>query len=148
MKKTSTELCLCGSGKTLADCCALLIGTDRVAETAEQLMRSRFTAYAQKNVKYIFDTTDPQVRMDFDMKSNEDWANEVDFFHLDVRATSTEGNKGNVEFIAKYRTKDGAEHLHHEFSKFRRVNGVWYFRDGRVVVQPPANQEQTQSQEK
>ena len=41
-------LCPCGSEKIYTECCEPLIKGDRVAETAEALMRSRYTAHAKK----------------------------------------------------------------------------------------------------
>uniref|UniRef100_UPI003563DCE8 YchJ family protein n=1 Tax=Desulfosarcina sp. TaxID=2027861 RepID=UPI003563DCE8 len=57
-------LCPCGSGKDYEDCCGPLIKGDRVADTAEDLMRSRYTAHAKKNFDYIFETTHPSNRQE------------------------------------------------------------------------------------
>lgn len=125
--------CPCGSGKKYTDCCEILITEKKLANTSEELMRSRYTAYTQKNMDYIESTTDPQGFTALDMQANKDWANEVTFTKLEILNSQDEGNKGTVEFKAYFTTKDGAEHIHHEVSKFRKLSGTWYFRDGRIV---------------
>lgn len=49
-------LCPCGSKLPYAECCALLHQHKQVAQNAEQLMRSRYSAYALKNIDYIYHT--------------------------------------------------------------------------------------------
>ncbi len=94
-------------------------------------MRSRYTAYARKNFDYILNTTDPQRRYDFDHESSRAWMNGSTFTGLQVLSASEEGNKGVVEFIARYRYGGGREETHHERSRFRKQGGRWFFRDGK-----------------
>jgi len=42
--------CPCGAGPTFAACCQPILAQQRPAETAEQLMRSRFTAHVARQV--------------------------------------------------------------------------------------------------
>lgn len=126
--------CPCGTGKELAHCCQPFIKGTEMPATPEQLMRSRYTAFSLKNMKYIQETMDPQVRLEFDLKANEEWALSSQFLKLEVIQASQEGNKGQVEFKAWFKTGDGPEQIHHEFAKFRKQAGVWYFKDGRTVT--------------
>src|SRR5699024_1686462 len=41
----SDEPCPCGTDRPLSECCGPLLTTERLAETAEELMRSRYTAH-------------------------------------------------------------------------------------------------------
>ena len=97
-------------------------------------MRSRFTAFAVKNMDYIYDTTDPQERHDFDVEGNRAWAKDFTFTKLEILKSSEDGNKGFVEFKAHYEAKDLPSKIHHEQSKFRKQKGIWYFKDGKVLV--------------
>jgi SEC-C motif-containing protein len=124
--------CPCGSSKALASCCQPLLDGEP-ASGPEQLMRSRFTAFVVKNLDYIMNTTDPQTLHDFDMEGTKAWAATSEFFKLEILKASAEGNKGMVEFKAHFRTGD-KEQIHHEISKFRKQAGVWYFRDGKLVI--------------
>ncbi len=126
--------CPCGSGKKLEQCCEPLIEGQRQAESPEELMRSRYTAFCLKKMDYVAETTDPQVRYEFDMKANEEWANSSKFLKLEVLKSSQEGNKGMVEFKAWFKVGEGPEQLHHEVSKFRKQAGVWYFKDGKSTT--------------
>ena len=45
-------------------------------ETAEQLMRSRYSAFVLKNIPYIVQTTVPSQQTLLDEKALQDWADE------------------------------------------------------------------------
>jgi SEC-C motif domain protein len=92
-------------------------------------MRARYSAFCIKETGYLKDSTDPQL--DVDWSANEDWANKATFTGLEIIRSSQEKNKGIVEFKAHFKI-EGAEHTHHEISTFRRHQGQWYFRDGRI----------------
>lgn len=129
--------CPCGSGKAFSECCERL-HKGEPATSPEELMRSRFAAFAVKNIDYVRNTTDPQALSEFDEAGTKEWAEKSEFFKLEILSASNEGNKGTVEFKAHFRT-EGKEHVHHEISKFRKHQGTWYFRDGRVIIpNPPA----------
>ena len=125
--------CPCGSQKTLEQCCGPLIDGEIDAETPEALMRSRYTAFATKKLQYLIETTDPQTSSQFDWKANEDWANSAKFLGLEILKSTMDGNKGTVEFKATFQINgEPEEKTHHEFSKFRKQAGIWYFREGRM----------------
>ncbi|MCB0347525.1 MAG: YchJ family protein, partial [Bdellovibrionales bacterium] len=102
-------------------------------ETAEKLMRSRYTAYAMNNVDYIEKTLAPESRSDFDRKSTEEWAVKATWKGLKVISTKRgleTDKKGTVEFTATYE-QDGEVIEHHEVSEFRKNDkGQWFFVDG------------------
>ncbi len=132
--------CFCCSTKSFAECCEPLLKGEVQASSPEALMRSRYSAFCTKNLDYVIATTDPQARVEVDKESTAAWMNGASFIRLEVIQSSSEGNKGSVEFKAYYRMADGPEVIHHEFSKFRKHAGIWYFRDGKVVpVEPPAS---------
>jgi SEC-C motif-containing protein len=128
--------CSCNSGKAKDQCCGPLLSGEEVADSPEALMRSRYSAFVEKNLDYVQGTTDPQALKDFDRASTEQWMNEATFTKLEVLKASDEGNKGTVEFKAHF-TMAGKDEVHHEISKFRKQAGVWYFRDGKVIPPPP-----------
>lgn len=45
--------CPCGSAKTYNECCGRFINNKQLPESAEQLMRSRYSAYILKNEGYL-----------------------------------------------------------------------------------------------
>jgi SEC-C motif domain protein len=124
--------CPCGSQTDFDRCCGpYLTGTP--APTAEALMRSRYTAYVKANVDHIIATHDPDLRKEVDREATERWARESTWKGLTVVKTEAGGpsdDEGTVEFIARYRLGN-EERSHHEVSRFRKVEGRWYFVDGR-----------------
>jgi SEC-C motif-containing protein len=126
--------CYCCSGKPFDQCCGPLLDGTRQAASPEELMRSRYSAYAAKNFDYIVDTIDPQRRYDFNHEATRDWMNSSAFTGLEVLNASEDGNKGEVEFIARFRQHGGVQQQHHERSRFRKQAGRWYYRDGKVVT--------------
>ena len=64
--------CPCESGKTFKKCCEPFITGAKEAETAEQLMRSRYTAYTQVEMDYIQKTHDPKTCDQTDMEANRE----------------------------------------------------------------------------
>ncbi len=55
-------LCPCGSKKTYQYCCGIYLSGKKEPETAEKLMRSRYTAFYQGNVEYLIATLHPERR--------------------------------------------------------------------------------------
>ncbi len=124
--------CPCGSGLEFADCCDPFIKGDRYPETAEKLMRSRYSAYATVNMEYLHDSLHPDHRADHDVNAARKWATDSDWLGLEILATDKGGENdktGTVEFRANYREKGIIRQLH-EISRFERVEGHWTYVDG------------------
>ena len=67
MKKS--DLCPCCSSKNYGDCCNLFLGSSTSAPTAEQLMRSRYTAFVLEKALYLVETHHPQSRQQDELKA-------------------------------------------------------------------------------
>jgi len=125
--------CYCCSELSFEECCGRWIDHEEVPETPEQLMRSRYSAFNTKSYGYLISTHDPQTRSATDLAGYKEFAESVVFSKLEILSTSSEKNKGVVDFIAHYTNKaDGVEASHHEISQFRKQAGVWYYRQGKV----------------
>ncbi|GAA1683767.1 YchJ family protein [Kribbella yunnanensis] len=115
-----TTPCPCGLPATYAECCGALHNGTRTATTAEQLMRSRYTAFVVGDTAYLLrtwhSTTRPPV---LELSPNIRWTG------LEILAT-TNGTpfhtEGTVEFRASY--AGGAQQ---ENSHFTRENGDWTY---------------------
>lgn len=122
--------CLCGSGQKYEDCCGPLHSGRKKAMTAEQLMRSRFTAYAMGKDQYLIDTWDKTKSPDKVNFSGD----QVEWSRLEIVSRKKGGSKdrkGSIEFKAYYKL-NGEEHLMREASQFRKVNNEWIYVDGVV----------------
>ena len=127
-------MCYCQSSKSYQECCEPFHLGTASPESAEALMRSRYSAFAIKNMDYLRKTQDPQTREDFDRETNLQWAESVEFLGLEILKTEQNGNKAIVEFRAQFKElASGQESSHHELSQFRRQQGVWYFRSGKLI---------------
>lgn len=128
------NLCPCGSGKDFSVCCEPYIKGQSVPDTAEQLMRSRYSAYATVNVEYLHDSLHPDHQSDHDINAARKWASDSDWLGLEIVSTSgggKEDDKGVVEFKATYREKGKVRTLH-EISQFQKVDGKWTYVDGQM----------------
>jgi SEC-C motif domain protein len=127
--------CPCGSGKTYERCCEPFIRGEGHPETAEQLMRSRYSAYALQEIPYIHDTIHPDFREDWDEEGALKWSKSSVWNGLEIIQTKAGGpadDQGTVEFIARFSMEDDRLQ-HHELAAFEKVAGRWYFKDGEMV---------------
>jgi SEC-C motif-containing protein len=125
--------CPCGSKKTFEACCAPFLNGEQKPETAEALMRSRYTAYTRADIGYLKRTLAKESQRDFDEKSTKQWAAQSEWLGLKVLSTqkgSAEDKTGVVEFVATFK-QNGETVEHHEVSKFKKNSeGEWRFVDG------------------
>lgn len=130
--------CPCGSGTAFDICCGPILSGAVPAETAEALMRARYTAYARRQTEFLGESLHPDQRHDYDSAATRRWAQKSQWLGLEVVACKDGGtgdDAGEVEFVAVYKENE-AIHRHHEKSQFTKLNGRWYFVDGEIV--PPA----------
>lgn len=125
--------CPCGSPLTFEACCSPYLSGKKLPATAEQLMRSRYTAYTKADVPYLKKTLAPESRGDFDAATTKQWAEQSVWKGLKVLSTKRGGptdKAGTVEFTAVYEA-EGKTIEHHEVSTFRKDDqGQWFFVEG------------------
>jgi SEC-C motif-containing protein len=105
----------------------------RRAATAEQLMRSRYSAYAVGDFGYVLATWHPSTRPAIADPGD----GSLVWRRLDIVATEAGGpfdNAGVVEFRAAWRQGDERGELH-ERSRFTRTAREWLYLDGDVMAQ-------------
>jgi len=130
------NLCPCLSGKEYDACCGAIISGRQAAPTAEALMRSRYSAFVKSEINYLKDSLHPDSRADFDPVSTKDWADSSEWLGLKIINTSGGGEndqEGTVEFLTLFRIENVA-YEHHELGEFKRLNGIWYYVDGKVIT--------------
>lgn len=128
---TTDTPCPCGTQKSLNDCCLSFIAGTRKPITAEQLMRSRYTAHKLLAIDYLWETWSPEQRLRSNKTDILTWAESCDWLGLQILATQQGGandDTGIVEFIALFR-QQGQMHQHHEVSQFKKVLGKWLYVD-------------------
>jgi SEC-C motif domain protein len=121
--------CPCGSNFPYIDCCGVLIRGTGFADTAEDMMRSRYTAFFQKDWEYLVTTSHPEDKKEMARLGSDLIDDEVVWKKLEIvntRAGGLNDSEGQVDFIAHY-TKDEKEHILRESSRFYKVNGNWVY---------------------
>ncbi|WP_231916943.1 YchJ family protein [Nocardioides scoriae] len=109
--------CPCGSGRPLDGCCGPLLRSERQAATPEELMRSRYTAYAVGDIDHVWRTWHPRTRPpQVTHDPSTTW----------TRLEVLEAVDDVVEFVASWRDDGGAGRLH-ERSLFARRAGRWFY---------------------
>ena len=117
--------CACSSAKPYSECCQTYHSKSAFAQTPEQLMRSRYSAYALHLVDYLWDTTHPAKRYLYDKADMEKWAKDNHWLRLEIIVAQKEV----VEFKAFYQ-QGLKEFIHHERSIFKKEDGKWYYFSG------------------
>ena len=135
----SDNPCPCGSGKELAKCCGPILKGRRAAKTAEELLRSRYTAFVRADVEHIRRTRHPRSSTEFDEESVRGWAESSEWHGLEIEKVEGGGEadaQGAIDFVASYTEKKGAGERrdHREHALFVRHEGSWLFVDGDYVV--------------
>lgn len=134
--------CPCSSGKPTAICCGKL-HRGFPASTPEELMRSRFSAFALGQVDYLIATTLPEgPRAEPDRAA---WRRELLSYckttkFIGLRIISTEGEPGEPEGFVTFEAtlmQEGRIFSFIERSLFQRIPGTgkkdvarWYYVDG------------------
>jgi SEC-C motif-containing protein len=101
-------------------------------------MRSRYTAYVRGAIDHVVDTHDAATRSQIDRAGAERWSRDTAWGGLDIVATERGGEadtEGIVEFVARGVTR-GVPFAQRERSRFRRVDGRWYYVDGDIIREP------------
>jgi len=116
--------CPCGSGEQYDACCGRLHRREAEAATAEELMRSRYAAFALDDLDHVFRTWHPRTRPEsIEPRPGLTWTRlEV----LDVVAGGVDDEVGEVEFEASY-DYGGTPGSQRERSRFERRRGRWVY---------------------
>ena len=118
--------CPCGSGESYEDCCGPIVRNERPADTAEELMRSRYTAYVLGDVDHLFRTWHPAERPD-DLSGLP----QVDWRGLEILEV-VDGGPADDTGVVEFRALHAGGELR-ERSRFVRRAGRWVYLDGDVT---------------
>ena len=129
----SAQSCPCGDGRHYDECCGPIIGGRRQADTAEQLMRSRYTAYTKDEVDYLLHSWHPTTRPGSLGPTPQIVWQSLQI--LDVFGGGSRDSSGRVHFIAAY-DNNGVRSALNEASDFERYEGRWVYVNGTQYPDP------------
>ena len=138
-----SELCPCGSGRPLDECCGPYLEGKAWPDDADTMVRSRFSAYCLGKFDYLVETTHPAYREDLTAQMLEEQTRDVHWLRLDMgpcEKDQPEGENGELfdtaEFYAYYELEGSVRQIG-ERSFFQRKDGKLYYVDG-VARRPKA----------
>jgi len=126
-------LCPCRSGKEYAQCCHIYIEQNKPPELAEQLMRSRYTAYALGIYEYIVHTYIKAQRQQLSTQDIEESAQQQRWIKLEIHQSDELSNIPTVEFSAYYLIENQLFELR-EHSRFIKEDGFYKYSDGDILA--------------
>lgn len=133
MKISVNSPCPCGSNKKFKKCCKIFHNGVK-ANTALELMKSRYSAYVIGDSNYIMKTTHEE---------NQDFSDDIESWSESIKDFSKNSifnglvildfidgeNEAFVTFKALL-TQHGNDVSFVEKSKFYKINGVWLYHSG------------------
>lgn len=128
------QICPCRSRKKYQYCCGVYLSRTKLPTTAEQLMRSRYTAFCRGDIDYLIATHDPDKRSKNERQEiaksikNTSW---LGLKIIDASPVKPNDETAFVEFVAIFET-DEIRQLH-ERSKFVKTNGKWFYSEGEIL---------------
>jgi SEC-C motif-containing protein len=132
-REREESLCPCKSWQPYGRCCLPFHQGKSKPETAEQLMRSRYSAYFFRLVDYLVETTHPETREPGLRQEIGKIIHQANWSYLSILGVAQGGKeekRGKVEFVAEYFV-DGEPYELHEISRFKRFKGAWKYLDGK-----------------
>jgi SEC-C motif-containing protein len=142
-KQSSPALCPCGGG-SFTGCCGPFLAGASIPSSAEQLMRSRYSAYTLRDEAYLRATWHPST---LPVAAIIDPDEKLQWLGLEVKSAlrlrqrkanlpheQQESNSDAVEFVARFKV-GGRAHRLHEVSRFvREADSLgalrWFYVDG------------------
>ncbi len=118
--------CPCGSSELYKNCCGRYLEAGAYPLTAEELMRSRYTAYTLCRADYLKKTWHPTTAPDL----NIDQLTQTQWIRLEVLNHKPGLKSAIVEFKAFFEGTAGEECLH-EISTFKKVKNRWVYVDAK-----------------
>lgn len=145
MTQTNTEKCPCGSDKTYPQCCELIHLKKKSAQTAEDLLRARYSAFVKGKIDFILDTHHGKTKKEVNIKEIQEWSTQSAWKGLEIvqkEAGDPEDSQGLITFCARYQstssdTAPDKIEEHWENALFEKEDGEWKFLDARAVKQEP-----------
>ena len=125
--------CHCGLNKPFIECCGPYLNKEKVADTAEILLRARYSAFVEGDIQFIEDSHSPLTKDQFTREDTKSWAEMSTWKGLTIQKTQImSDSETQIEFEVRYEMEEENK-IHHELSVFKKQDGLWYFHSGKGV---------------
>lgn len=139
--KDQDQTCPCGSNAPFANCCEPIIHGERESQTAEELMRARYSAFVTGAIDFIVASTHSRSRPEIDIKDTREWSLKSTWHGLQIIDTKiVDDSKAYVSFEAQF-TQAGQDLSHREKALFEREHEKWRFVTGDELKNPTVRYE-------
>ena len=132
-KYSVNDKCPCGSNLKYKKCCQVF-HKGKLPDNALELMKSRYSAYVVKDVKYIINTTDvnnPDYTIQTESWTNDllEFCNTSEFKNLDIIEFIDDSKESFVKFHVTLFI-NGKDNSFTEKSKFIKLKDKWLYVNG------------------
>lgn len=134
-----TDFCPCGSKLPYPKCCGRFHSGRLTASTAEELMRSRYSAFCLQLPDYLFTTLHPTRRKPDELANLQRAVTQGNWTGLEIvskRQGEIGDEQGYVAFRAHHEEQEQASVLE-ENSRFVKEKGTWFYVDGEFAPEKP-----------
>lgn len=133
--------CFCNRKLAYKNCCEPILSGKKAACTAEDLMRSRYSAFVLADIDYIMATYASKTRPEEERDEILKWTKSVEWLGLSVLKTengAATDSEAWVTFKACFK-ENGQKQVLEERSYFIKENGRWVYVSGEY----PEKEEET-----
>lgn len=136
---TAVLPCPCNPNTSYSQCCAPY-HAGQLPDTAQTLMRARYSAYVKHNIAFIQATTLTAQQEQLDLESIRQWSTGSEWLGLEVldETLAHDQRHATVEFIAHWQDVQGPAQ-HQEVSLFIKPAEQWFFYDPNVPLRAERN---------
>lgn len=120
--------CPCVSGQSYHACCQPLHEGIVQANSAEQLMCSRYSAFSLGKIEYLVQTLHPDFSKSDDRESLKLTIEQTNWLGLKIIEHKAQARTATVEFVAYFAENPIGQM--HELSRFVKQDGKWFYQDG------------------
>ncbi|MBV1920010.1 MAG: YchJ family protein [Pseudomonadales bacterium] len=134
--------CPCGSNLSYQECCQPFHSRDKYPPTAEQLMRSRYSAFVKADIAYLLHTRHSSTQSLDNPLLLQQSCQDTTWTNLRIQQClrgQSNDNQGSVTFSAHY-IENNKPGVLTETSRFVKEDQQWYYLDGNHCTShnPPA----------
>lgn len=119
------SFCSCCSGLPFSKCCEPFLVGKELPASAEQLMRSRYSAFCLGDVNYLLETSSSALLLNLSTEDLSHTVSSCNFIKLEI----IYADSNCVEFKADYLMQQTHEQIH-EKSTFVQESGKWKYDSG------------------